>query len=138
VAQAETALTRARAAREVRAQEMYVSYDLPQRTRGGGTAIFPKVKRVYIPGEIQEWAVGNFRKRSGRHVFGVKVTYRVPAEPTIEESQTDSRPDAGRVSRIHPTYRRFTQVIGLPEAARNVQLHEAQAPGRAQYLRSVR
>src|SRR5689334_19774172 len=32
------------------AQEMYVTYDLPQATRSGDGALYPKVKRVYIAG----------------------------------------------------------------------------------------
>ena len=31
---------------------MYVTYDLEQQTRGGGSAIYPKVKRVYIAGDV--------------------------------------------------------------------------------------
>jgi hypothetical protein len=30
------------------AHEMYVTYDLEQRTRGAKTAVYPKIKRVYI------------------------------------------------------------------------------------------
>ncbi len=99
-------------ARELANQEMYVTYDLAQRTRGGGTAVFPKVKRVYIPGDVVEWAVGRFRKRSGRVVYGVRITYQV----RDESAPPGSAP------------RRYTQVIDLPDAARSVQLHEARRP----------
>ena len=34
------------------AHEMYVTYDLEQKTRGGDMAIYPKVRRVYIAGDV--------------------------------------------------------------------------------------
>lgn len=34
------------------AKTMYLTYDLEQKTRGGGSALYPKVKRVYIAGEV--------------------------------------------------------------------------------------
>lgn len=42
------------------AEEMCITCDLEQRTRGGGTAMYPKVKRVYIAGNVSEWSVGFF------------------------------------------------------------------------------
>jgi len=36
------------------AHDMFVTYDLDERTRGGGTATYPKVKRVYIAGEVKD------------------------------------------------------------------------------------
>lgn len=38
------------------AHEMYVTYDLEQQTRRG-SAIYPKAKRVYIAGDVQDWQV---------------------------------------------------------------------------------
>jgi hypothetical protein len=34
------------------ASEMYITYDLEQKTRGGGSTLLPKVKRVYIAGDV--------------------------------------------------------------------------------------
>jgi hypothetical protein len=48
------------------AHEMYVTYDLEQKTRGGGSAMYPKIKRVYIAGDLKDWKRGAFKKRSGR------------------------------------------------------------------------
>jgi hypothetical protein len=128
-----------RRARDVADQEMYVTYDLAQRTRGGGTAIFPKVKRVYIPGDLVEWGVGHFRKRSGRPVYGVRITYEIgdEAAPAPARSIKSDTPSRNRTSSKKPTARRFTQVVDLPSAARNVQLHEAQRPGRGR-VRAIR
>src|SRR2546426_949737 len=58
-----------------RAQEMYVTYDLPQQTRGGGRALYPKVQRVYIAGQLKDWHVGTFPRRTGKEVHGVKIDY---------------------------------------------------------------
>jgi hypothetical protein len=50
---------------KVGAQEMYVTYDLDQKTRGGRSALYRKVKRVYIVGEVKDWKPGLVRKRTG-------------------------------------------------------------------------
>ena len=57
------------------AVEMYVTYDLWQETRGDGRALYPKVKRVYIAGQVKDWHVGTFAKHTGKHVHGVKIEY---------------------------------------------------------------
>src|SRR5262249_26695478 len=58
------------------AEEMFVTYDLDQKTRGGGHALYPKVKRVYIAGKVIDWQAGaSLRKRTGRRVNGVRVEY---------------------------------------------------------------
>src|SRR5438128_490094 len=57
------------------ADEMYVTYDLEQPTRGGGTAVYPRVKRVYIAGNVKDWKVGDFAKKSGKSAHGVRVEY---------------------------------------------------------------
>jgi hypothetical protein len=51
------------------AHEMYVTYDLEQRTRGDKTAVYPKAKRVYIAGEVRDWEVGDFQKKTGPYTF---------------------------------------------------------------------
>jgi len=57
------------------AHEMFVTYDLEQKTRGGGTATYPKVKRVYIAGDVKEWNSGTVTKRTGKTVHGVRVEH---------------------------------------------------------------
>src|SRR5436189_5857735 len=57
------------------AHQMYVTYDLEQRTRGAQSAIYPKVKRVYIAGDVKGWNAGAVRKRTGREVHGVRTAY---------------------------------------------------------------
>ena len=62
------------------AKEMYVTYDLEQKTRGESTATYPKVKRVYIAGDVTDWQAGTFTKQSGKDVFGVKIEYQQQRE----------------------------------------------------------
>src|SRR5258708_14337471 len=57
------------------AQEMFVTYALWQDTRGEGQALYPKVKRVYIAGDVKDWHVGTFKKRTGSAGHGVKIDY---------------------------------------------------------------
>src|SRR5260370_40839058 len=55
--------------------QMYVTYDVEQRTRGADSAIYPKVKRVYIAGDVKGWNAGAVCKRTGREVHGVRIQY---------------------------------------------------------------
>jgi hypothetical protein len=108
------------------ASEMYVTYDLDQRTRGGGSALVPKVKRVYIAGDVQGWKLGDFRRRSGREVHGVRIEY--------QQSRRQYRREAYRARRKQTEYgvapasvqkakQRFAQVVELPPGARNIDFH---------------
>src|SRR5260370_15894772 len=57
------------------AHEMYVTYDVDQKTRSGQSAVYPKVKRVYIAGDVKGWKAGAHHKRTGREVHGVRIEY---------------------------------------------------------------
>lgn len=107
------------------AHEMYVTYDLEQKTRGG-SAMYPKVKRVYIAGDVKDWKGGVVKKRSGREAYGVLIEY--------EQSRKSYRRKAYTVERGKTTYKvspasvgetsqRFKQVVEVPEKARNVRLY---------------
>lgn len=96
------------------ASEMYVAYDLDQRTRGGSTATHPKVKRVYIAGDVKGWEAGRVRKKTGREVCGVRIEYE-------RGRRGYTRGGPGREAAVPPTSQRFAQVVEIPEAARNVE-----------------
>jgi hypothetical protein len=98
------------------ATQMYVTYDLDQRTRGGRTATYPKVKRVYIAGDVKDWRVGEFEKRSGRRVHGVRIDYERDRKGFRRRTPGTDSPG----SRVAPGRQHFTQVVELPERARNV------------------
>jgi len=115
------------------AEEMYVTYDLEQHTRGGGTAIYPKVKRIYIAGDVKDWAVGTFPRRSGRTVHGVKIDYQQTRKGFDRRGYTARRGD--RTYQVRPTHLKsttqtFAQVVEIPAAARNVNFHKGELPAR--------
>jgi len=112
------------------AYEMYVTYDLEQRTRGANTAVYPKVKRVYIAGEVRDWAAGDFRKKTGRQVHGVRIEYE---QHRRGYRRTGFDAQRGRtVYRVEPAWvspnaQSFVQVVELPERARNSHFYSAHA-----------
>jgi hypothetical protein len=113
------------------AEEMYVTYDLWQATRGDSPALYPKVKRVYIAGHVTDWHVGTFAKRTGKHVHGVKIEYEQSRAGYTRRGYTTTR--GARRHPMPPTQMkkstaRFAQVVEVPEAAQNVQFHRGELP----------
>ena len=108
------------------ADEMYVTYDLEQRTRGGGSAIFPKVKRVYIAGEVKDWKIGVLQKRSGREAYGVEIEYQQSRKAYRREGYTAKR--GGTTYRVSPvsikaTSQKFRKIVEVPKNAKNIRFH---------------
>ena len=118
------------------AKTLYLTYDLEQRTRGGGSALYPKVKRVYIAGEVTGWEVGVFQKRSGREVYGVKIDYEQRRERYHRKGYTASR---GKTqyhvspTDVPATTQKYSQVVELPREAQNIRLHADAKPLPAKY-----
>jgi hypothetical protein len=109
-----------------KADELYVTYDLEQKTRGGGSAMYPKVKRVYIAGDVKDWKVGAFKKRSGREAFGVLIEYEQSRQGYQREGYTAKRGEtAYQVSptSIKAASQKFRKVVEVPEDARNIHFH---------------
>ena len=113
------------------AQEMYVTYDLCQRTHGENRALYPKVKRVYIAGEVTNWEVGTFEKRSGRKVYGVKIDYEqrragyTRHEYTARRGSTEYRVPT---TQVEDSTSRFSVIVEVPEKAENVQFRTDKLP----------
>jgi len=107
------------------AHEMYVTYDLEQQTRRG-SAIYPKVKRVYIAGDVQDWQVGRVKKRSGREVYGVRIAYEQRRKGYRRKAYTAER---GRTAyqvapaSVEATAQHFTRIEEVPERARNIRFY---------------
>jgi len=120
---------------------MYVTYDLEQRTRGG-RAIYPKVKRVYIAGDVKDWDVGTFAKRTGRQVHGVKIGYEQTRKGFHRRGFTATRGNLSyqvRPAKFPTTRQTFTQVVEVPDDARNVKFYERSLPPRyRQALQNIR
>jgi hypothetical protein len=112
------------------AHEMFVTYELDQRTRGGGRTPYPKVKRVYIAGVIKDWKAGTFQRRSGREVHGVQIEYERSRARYHREGykakrgQTDYRVAPAAVG---STMQQFTQVVEIPKRAQNVHFYKDRA-----------
>ena len=108
------------------ANEMYVTYDLEQKTRGDGSALYPKVKRVYIAGQVLGWKVGVVKKKSGREVYGVQINYKQSRKSYHRKGYTAQR---GKTTyetspaSIGATSQKFAQVIEVPEDAGNVRFY---------------
>ncbi len=115
------------------AKEMYVTYDLWQETRGDGRALYPKVKRVYIAGDVKRWHVGRFKKRTGKEVYGVKVDYEQSRQGYARKGYTAMR-GATRYQ-VAPTKvaggkSSFSHIVELPKDAQNVAFHAGNLPQR--------
>ena len=111
------------------AHEMYVTYDLDQRTRGG-SARYPKVKRVYIAGDVKDWKAGEVRKRTGRQVHGVQIEYEQSRTRYRRKGYTAERgKTAYKVApaAVGATAQKFVQVVEVPQDARNVHFYADRA-----------
>jgi hypothetical protein len=108
------------------AKEMYVTYDLKQPTRGGDSAMYHKVKRVYIAGNVKDWKTGRVRKRSGQTVSGVAINYEQTRSGYHRKGYTAKR--GGTTYEVKPasiggSSQEFQKVIEVPEGAQNVHLY---------------
>ena len=117
------------------AEEMYVTYDLMQDTRGDHQALYPKVKRVYIAGKVQGWHVGKFRKRSGRDVYGVKIDYQQTRAGYTRNGYTARRGQTEYIvppTRVEPSTSNFSKIVEVPAHAQNIKFQSDQLPSRYQ------
>lgn len=109
------------------AQEMYVTYDIKRETRSGSQALYPKVKRVYIAGDIKKVKTGDVRKRSGREVRGVMINYEQNRSSASRRSFTSQRGQttyAVKPSHMPGSRQTFTKVVEIPEDARSVHFYK--------------
>jgi hypothetical protein len=108
------------------ATEMYVTYDLELKTRNDNTALFPKVKRVYIAGDVKGWKKGTFKKRSGREVYGILVEYEQDRQGYARgpyNAQRGKRNYTVPPTTVAASSQRFKQVVEIPEKAVNINFY---------------
>jgi hypothetical protein len=126
------------------ADEMYITYDREQKTRSGNYVTYPKVKRIYIAGDVKDWKVGSFKKRSGREVHGVRIEYEQSRKGYRRQAYSAKRGKTTyKVSpaTVKPVSQKFTKVVEIPEQAKNVRFHKdaRQLPNKyKQALQNVR
>jgi hypothetical protein len=126
------------------AQEMYITYDLSQKTRSGDQKLYPKVKRVYIAGNVTDWKTGDMQKKSGRTVHGVAIEYEQGREGFRRKGFEAARGRtqyAVKPSSVGGTSQRFRQVLEVPQDAQNIHFYTSAQKLPAKYrsaLQSVR
>jgi hypothetical protein len=119
---------------------MYVTYDLEQKTRNDGSAVYPKVKRVYIAGKVLDWQVGVVKKKSGREVYGVQIHYEQSRKGYQRKGYTAHRGKttyATSPASVAATSQTFVQVIEVPERAGNVRFYTDVGRVPAQYRHAL-
>ena len=122
------------------AHEMYVTYDVDQKTRSGQSAVYPKVKRVYIAGDVKGWKAGAQQKRTGREVHGVRIEYEQRRQGYRRKGYAARRGRIGysvESASVGPTAQRFAQVVEVPQRARNVHFYPAHAELPAKYREAL-
>jgi hypothetical protein len=108
------------------AQEMYITYDLKQKTRSGDEKLYPKVKRVYIAGDVKDWKTGTMQKRSGKTVHGVAIEYEQSRKGFQRKGFTAKRGQTRypvKPSSVGSTAQKFRQVLEVPEDAQNIHFY---------------
>ena len=108
------------------AQEMYITYDLKQQTRGQRSAMYPKVKRVYIAGDVTDWKTGNVKKRSGRAVHGVEIEYEQTRAGYRRKGYTAKRDGTSyqvKPATVEGSSQEFRKVVEIPKDAQNVRFY---------------
>ena len=126
------------------AQEMYVTYDLKQKTRGGQERLYPKVKRVYIAGNVKDWKTGSITKRTGKKVHGVAIEYeqsRKGYQRRAFAAQRRGTKYSTKPASVGRTSQRFRQVLEVPQDAKNVRFYKSAQKLPARYqsaLQSVK
>ena len=105
---------------------MYITYDLRQKNRGDHTAMYPRVKRVYVAGDVKNWKAGNVKKRSGQSVHGVAINYEQTRAGYRRKGYTARRD--GTTYTVKPTTvegssQEFRKIVEIPKGAKNVQLY---------------
>lgn len=109
------------------AHEMYVTYDVKQKTRSGDQKLYPKVKRVYIAGEVKDWKTGNIRKRSGRTVHGVAIEYKQSRTGYQRKGFSAGRGQTSysvKPASVGGTSQTFRQVLEVPPDAQNIHFYK--------------
>jgi hypothetical protein len=118
------------------AHEMYVTYDLEQKTRGEQNAIYPKVKRVYVSGNVKDFKTGAVRNKLGREVHGVRIEYEQTRKRYRRKGYAARRGEtkySAGAATVPATTQRFAQVVEIPTLARNVHFYSDHAELPARY-----
>lgn len=117
------------------AHEMYVTYDIPRKTSAGPATHVPKVKRIYISGRVKSWHLGNYAKRTGCKVHGVKIEYaqtRGSYERRPYSAKRGTTTYKVTPAKVASSASKFTTIVEVPKDARNVHFYSSKLPRRYQ------
>jgi len=105
-----------------------------RKRRGGENhALYPKVKRVYIAGNVKNWQVGTFTKRTGKTVHGVKIEYEQSRASYQRKGYTAARGSTQYTiapAQVRGTTSVFSKIVEVPENAQHVKLHTEILPAK--------
>jgi hypothetical protein len=105
---------------------MYITYDLKQKTRSGDERLYPKVKRVYIAGNVKDWKTGNMQKRSGKKVHGIAIEYEQSRKSFQRKSFTAKRGTTRynvKPSSVGGATQKFRKIMEVPQDAQNIHFY---------------
>lgn len=111
-----------------RAKEMYVTYELDQKTRDGGHTLYAKIKRVYIAGDVKDWKVGEVKNRSGREVYGMAIKFEQSRSNYQRKGYTAKRGNTSyhvAPASVRGTSHNFVKIVEVPKTAKNVRFHRS-------------
>jgi hypothetical protein len=119
---------------------MYVVYDLQRGTRGEQSDAYPRVKRVYIAGQVKDWKAGGVRKKTGREVHGVRIEDEQSRKGYQRRGYSADRGETEY--RVQPATigagsRRFAQVVEISKRARNVRFYSDHAELPVEYRQAL-
>jgi hypothetical protein len=122
------------------AHEMYVTYDLETKTRSGSHTSRPKIKRVYIAGDIKDWKKGIFKKRTGREVKGVLIEYEQSRQRYKRQAYIAKRGETiyevGPAS-VGGSSQLFKQIVEVPQKATNLHFYNNAGSLPAEYRHAL-
>jgi len=103
----------------------YIVYKSPQKYRDGSIRLRTRVKRVYVSGKLLDWQVGEFTKKSGKRVFGVRIIYENPRKGyrrrgfTAHRGRTTYHVSPATIGRtVYPV----VKIVELPRDAKDIRL----------------
>ena len=123
----------------LRRSDLYITFDVKE-SAGDLVALFPKVKKVHITGEVKGWMVGIFRRVYGkrrRKFMGVKIEFDQIRKRYLQNSgySTTSLPSNEALNqprKISETRSTVSTIIEVPANAENIQFRIGTLPERYQ------
>jgi hypothetical protein len=109
-------------------ETLYVTYDLPQQqieaSNRGGPSLIRGAKKIFIPGRLIHWQIGEHEAASGKKVSGVKI--RFSGLRVSEHPEDPSLPEHLQSATQTPDEK--IEIVEVPSHATDVQIHQGDLP----------